>query len=470
MEPKNEQIGQNNPGNATDDWENVAENGHNDVEPVHAAPPAPMAVPESEKVSLSAEAPADTDEETVPDEVGAEAPDEETVPTAGATKAEDAPEEVMDEVAEAAAEEKDAAIGSQAMKINLGTPADAPENTDGDTAEQVETEGQDEPDEDYPRMEIKPYIEKGLREGRLQKVKAEKFGRILAERGTVGQEVISWSVNPDGTENDEKRAKIESSDSEWIFTKADDDGEPIVDANGHKNQWIAKDRVLNDKYEEDPEHPGVYKPKGQAQIFVETDRPMTLVQWGEEMKMPAGSMINVTNPDDMYGVNPRDFEDTYRIVGKIEEAETDEEELAASETAAAASAAETDEDGEVEKTPEKAVETDETPTEVEKNAEKTEMSMEDKLAAHWQVVDRRAMEGEGIERDIYGERVDNTSEVIYLDELEQYSQEQEALRLEQQESERRENLHESLVKAPRTRDLTPEERDFFYEVYGVWPD
>ena len=166
-------------------------------------------------------------------------------------------------------------------------------------------------------------------------------------------------------------------------------------------------------------------------------------------------MINVTDPEKPYGINPRDFADTYRI---IDEAGSAEETAAETEKSDMTSA-------EVEEAPAK-----EAAAETEKSAEKTEMSMEDKLAAHWQVVDRRAMEGEGIERDIYGERVDNTSEVIYVDELEQYSQEQEALRLEQQESERRENLHESLVKAPRTRDLTPEERDFFYEVYGVWPD
>ena len=452
MEPKNEQIGQNNPGNATGEWNDMAGSGNDRVEPVHAAPPAPMAVPESEKVSLSAEAPA-----AVEDTVSGE-----TTPAVGAM-VEEAPEEAIDEAAEAAAEEKDAEIGAQAMKINIETPASAPADTDGDTAEQVETEGQDEPDEDYPRVDAKTYVEEGLRDGRLQKVKAAKFGRILAERGTVGQEVISWSVNADGTENDEKRAKIESSEDEWIFTKADDNGEPVVDENGHLNQWIAKNKVLDDKYEADPEHPGAYKPKGQAQDFVKTDQPMTLVQWGEEYKLPEGSMINVTDPEKPYGINPRDFADTYRIIDEAEDAEkTPATEKA--ETAAEAEEAETT-SAEAEEAPAK-----EAAAETEKSAEKTEMSMEDKLAAHWQVVDRRAMEGEGIERDIYGERVDNTNEVIYVDELEQYSQEQEALRLEQQESERRENLHESLVKAPRTRDLTPEERDFFYEVYGVWPD
>ena len=34
------------------------------------------------------------------------------------------------------------------------------------------------------------------------------------------------------------------------------------------------------------------------------------------MNMPKGSFINITNPDDMYAINPRDFYDTYSRTGE----------------------------------------------------------------------------------------------------------------------------------------------------------
>ena len=36
-------------------------------------------------------------------------------------------------------------------------------------------------------------------------------------------------------------------------------------------------------------------------------------QWGSYMQIAAGSFINITNVDDMYGISQRDFEDTYRF-------------------------------------------------------------------------------------------------------------------------------------------------------------
>ena len=37
--------------------------------------------------------------------------------------------------------------------------------------------------------------------------------------------------------------------------------------------------------------------------------------------MPKGSFINITNPDDMYAINPRDFYDTYSRSGEASAAE-----------------------------------------------------------------------------------------------------------------------------------------------------
>ena len=97
-----------------------------------------------------------------------------------------------------------------------------------------------------------------------------------------------------------------------------DAGEPIIDRNGNKNEWIIGDAKFKQKYEADPEHPGVFRPTGGKQKFVKTSENLVISQWGDEMRMPKGSYINITNPEDMYAINPRDFEDTYRALPKDE--------------------------------------------------------------------------------------------------------------------------------------------------------
>ena len=61
----------------------------------------------------------------------------------------------------------------------------------------------------------------------------------------------------------------------------------------------------------------VYKPKGGPQIFVPIVMDVILEQWGGEMKIEAGGWLNITNPDDIYGISERDFYDTYRFVDDV---------------------------------------------------------------------------------------------------------------------------------------------------------
>ena len=168
---------------------------------------------------------------------------------------------------------------------------------------------------EYRKVDTKEYVEDGLADGSLEVFEAVKHARISAEQGEAGQEVISWSEDEDGNPIKEKVATValdeETGEAGWIATKTDADGNPIVDKNGHLNQWIIGDKKFHEKYEVDPENPNIFKPVGGPQKFVETREGLTISQWGSEMNMPRGSFINVTNPDDMYAINPRDFEDTY---------------------------------------------------------------------------------------------------------------------------------------------------------------
>lgn len=170
---------------------------------------------------------------------------------------------------------------------------------------------------EFIKVDVVSYVRKGLEDGTLIPREAVKFARIIAERGVEGQEVISWSSDKEGNEIKEKVAKVtldeKTKNPGWIATKADKDGYPVYDSNNHLNQWIIDDTTFMKKYEIDPENPSLFKPKGGPQIFVQIYENIILEQWGSEITIAAGGFINITNPEDIYGISEKDFFDTYRF-------------------------------------------------------------------------------------------------------------------------------------------------------------
>ena len=171
--------------------------------------------------------------------------------------------------------------------------------------------------EDYTKVDIVEYVKKGIEEGTMVPREAYKFARIIAKQGKVGETVISWSADSIGNEVKEKVAQVEldgeTKEPGWIVTKVDEAGNIIVDNNNHPNQWIIADSTFKKKYEVDSDNPTLFKPKGGPQIFVQITDDIILSQWGMEMKIAKGGYINITNPNDMYGISKRDFDDTYRF-------------------------------------------------------------------------------------------------------------------------------------------------------------
>lgn len=167
---------------------------------------------------------------------------------------------------------------------------------------------------DFKKVDVNEYVKEGLENGTMVPRTAVKFARIVARQGVVGQEVESFTANG----LSEKVAVVEldevTKQPGWIATKVDADGNVIIDEFGHKNQWIISNSTFVKKYEVDPENPTLFKPKGGPQVFVEIQDNITLEQWGSEMNVEKGGFINITNPDDMYGISKRDFEDTYQFV------------------------------------------------------------------------------------------------------------------------------------------------------------
>ena len=167
--------------------------------------------------------------------------------------------------------------------------------------------------ENYQEVKVEKYVKDGLVSGKLTPIEAEKFARIIARQGTLGEEVISWSVDSLGNAIEEKRdtVKVDSKTNKlgWIVTKADEQGNPILDNNGHINQWIIEDSTFTKKYEIDPNNNLIFRPKGGVQLFVQIPDNIILEQWGSKMQIAQGGYINITDPSDMYGISERDFTD-----------------------------------------------------------------------------------------------------------------------------------------------------------------
>ena len=169
--------------------------------------------------------------------------------------------------------------------------------------------------EEYIKVNIVDYVNKSLRED-AEIIYAQKKAKVSARKGVNGEKIISWSQDSNGNEIIEKVDTIElnpESNPIWyILTKVDSYGNPIVDKNGHVNEWIVKGEVFERKYEHD--YGNIFKPKGGIQKFIKTTENIILNQWGSEMKIAQNGYINITNEEDMYGISEHDFNDTYEII------------------------------------------------------------------------------------------------------------------------------------------------------------
>lgn len=176
--------------------------------------------------------------------------------------------------------------------------------------------------QNYTKVDVLPYVKQGLEKGMLVPRQAEKFARIIAKQGQIGETVISWSVDSFGNEVKVKEAVVGLDDTTkqpgWIATKVDENGNVVRDINGHINQWIIDDTTFKKKYEIDPVNTSLCRPKGGPQLFVQISDNIILNQWGSDMKIASGGYINITNIDDMYGISQRDFEDTYKFTDNLD--------------------------------------------------------------------------------------------------------------------------------------------------------
>lgn len=174
---------------------------------------------------------------------------------------------------------------------------------------------------EFKRVNIQEYVKEGLESGKLVPIQAKKTAPTHLVPGTLGEEVTSWVENEDGTPRIEREEKVEKDPETgqpgWIATKVDSKGNPVVDGNGHKNQWIIQDSFFRANYEPSKVGDNLYQKKAVQTLVQIPDNIEFENKKGKVMTVEAGGYINITDLSNMHGISERDFNDTHELAHTV---------------------------------------------------------------------------------------------------------------------------------------------------------
>ncbi len=165
--------------------------------------------------------------------------------------------------------------------------------------------------------DAKAYVEQLLAEGAETFTAVKKDdARIIARQGVVGETIDTYTKEGNGewAETSHVVTADEQGRFEWVVTMADKDGKPIeVDDVGHYNtytntvEYFEQNAVLTEKE-------GVYRQRQVERTFLTISEDISITpSWGGSMQLPAGSYLNISNLDDIYGVAAPEFDQTYDV-------------------------------------------------------------------------------------------------------------------------------------------------------------
>lgn len=148
------------------------------------------------------------------------------------------------------------------------------------------------------QAEVKEFVEDALANG-AKPFLAAKSARIKARPAKAGEVVVTKTAN--GVEETKNTAK---------------EGDMIAKNPGGE-EYIINAATFAKKYEVDPSNPEQYRPKGGAQKFITLKDDLSFpAPWGEQMNIKAGGVLNISNLDDIYGIQKEEFKDTYKRCDK----------------------------------------------------------------------------------------------------------------------------------------------------------
>ena len=156
---------------------------------------------------------------------------------------------------------------------------------------------------------------------RVSTLYAKKTGGVTARIGKEGEEIATYVSN--GTLETVNRVKRDENGAPGVVVSmADGSRGTVVDENGRTNTYIIDRKTFDRKYKDADrvsEEKQFFQPKGDTQAFVQTEEDISITApWGEEENLKAGSFLNVTDPNGIYGVAYEEFIRTYTLVGRTE--------------------------------------------------------------------------------------------------------------------------------------------------------
>ena len=168
--------------------------------------------------------------------------------------------------------------------------------------------------EDFIKVDVREYVNKGIENGDLTPFWAKKYGRVRARRGNLGEVICTYTDG--GMLERENKVSVDpiTGNPGWIITKCTPDGEIVIDEYGNKNEWIMDDSEFMSEYVLDPNLENVFMSIDRPQLFVQVLTDMTIVQGFKEMHVECGGYISITDISDCYAISERDFNDTYRVI------------------------------------------------------------------------------------------------------------------------------------------------------------
>lgn len=149
------------------------------------------------------------------------------------------------------------------------------------------------------QVEIKEYVKECLGKGVKPRL-YRKFTIIHARQGKPGE--VVETIMKDGHKETTGVVKIDDHNNlDWVVTNPD--GE----------RYIMPYEKFRSKYQIYDFNKGTYIPKKVICEFIQIDDDISFVApWGEQMHIKKGGYLNITNINDIYGVQKQEFETTYK--------------------------------------------------------------------------------------------------------------------------------------------------------------
>lgn len=180
----------------------------------------------------------------------------------------------------------------------------------------------------YEVVDGAEYVRAMLDKG-VKPVTVQRTGAVLIRNGVPGERLTAYA-GYGGTESSVTQVK----EGDFVLTKTDASGRPVLDKHGHTDIWAAPEQVVRRKYDvpEGAIADGmvVRAKKGQPQTFIEADRNIAVMtdRGPDGQKTPQnirkGGMLNITDLNDIYGVGKKEFSELYGPADRTVEEESTE--------------------------------------------------------------------------------------------------------------------------------------------------